>query len=339
MAPIEVQNLTKRYGEVLANDDLSFAVRDGEIFGYLGPNGAGKTTTIRTLMGFQSPTEGTATVLGADVHDEDALVDAKRRIGYLPSNPSFDEDATGSEILDLHASVKGESRRAELLEIFDPPVDRTVRTYSTGNVQKLALVQTFMHDPDLVVADEPTSGLDPLMQREFNEFVREERRRGTTVFFSSHVLSEVRQVCDRVAILRDGRLVTVESVEELLDRSGKFVRLRAAGSVPESSLAFDGVHDLRVSTAASEGIVETATAAATDGASPGEAHDGSEAHDGTAVSEATFTYTGDVNDLVERLASLPLLDLDVEEAPLEEVFMRFYGDDDGNAANGGEANA
>ena len=320
MSAIDVSNLTKRYGEVLANDDLSFSVEEGEIFGYLGPNGAGKTTTIRTLLGFQSPTEGVATVLGADVRDEDALVEARRRVGYLPANPAFDEDATGSEILDLHASVKGDERRDDLLAIFDPPVDRKVRTYSTGNVQKLAIVQAFMHEPDLVIADEPTSGLDPLMQQEFNEFVREERRRGTTIFFSSHVLSEVRQICDRVAILREGRLVTVESVEELLDRSGKFVRLRAAGSIADSFLAFDGVHDLQVSTAESDGIVETATTAATtDGATAGEMHDA------TMISETTFTYTGDVNDLVERLGSLPLLDLDIEEAPLEEVFMRFYG--------------
>ena len=330
MSPIEVSGLTKRYGEVVANDDLSFAVQEGEIFGYLGPNGAGKTTTIRTLMGFQSPTEGTATVLGADVREEDALVEAKRRIGYLPSNPSFDEDATGDEILDLHASVKGESRREDLLSLFDPPVERKVRAYSTGNVQKLAIVQAFMHDPDLVVMDEPTSGLDPLMQREFNEFLRTERRRGTTVFFSSHVLSEVRQVCDRVGILRDGRLVTVESVEELLDRSGKFVRLRASGSLDPDALDVEGAHELRIDTVETDGSRADATATA-DGVLSSEASQGSSdrrSDGGNVVTEATFTYTGDVNDLIERLASLPLLDLDVEEAPLEEVFMRFYGGED-----------
>ena len=322
MSAIDVSNLTKRYGEVLANDDLSFSVEEGEIFGYLGPNGAGKTTTIRTLLGFQSPTDGMATVLDADVRDEDALVEARRRVGYLPANPAFDEDATGSDILDLHASVKGDERREELLSIFDPPVDRKVRTYSTGNVQKLAIVQAFMHEPNLVIADEPTSGLDPLMQQEFNEFVREERSRGTTIFFSSHVLSEVRQICDRVAILREGRLVTVESVEELLDRSGKFVRLRAAGSVDPDALAVEGTHDVEVSAIETDGAlgVESSTQVA---------------NGGEVISEATFTYTGDVNDLVERLGTLPLLDLDIEEAPLEEVFMRFYGTE---ATDGGVAN-
>ena len=326
MAAIDVSNLTKDYGEVLANDDLSFSIEEGEIFGYLGPNGAGKTTTIRTLLGLQSPTSGTATMLGADVRDEDALVEAKRRIGYLPSGPSFEESVTGRGILDLHAAVKGEERREELLSIFDPPLDRTVREYSTGNVQKLAIVQAFMHDPELVVMDEPTSGLDPLMQREFNEFLREERARGVTIFFSSHVLSEVRAVCDRVAILREGRIVTTESVESLLHRSGKFVRLRVAGSPDPESLAFEGVHDLELTT------VET------DGESGGESTDGSTDEQpgavattdgGDVLTEATFTYTGDVNVLVDALDGFALLDLDVEEAPLEDVFMRFYGAEEG----------
>jgi ABC-2 type transport system ATP-binding protein len=209
MAAIEVSGLTKDYGDVRGVDGLTFAVEAGEVFGFLGPNGAGKTTTVRTLLGFQAPTAGTATVLGADVREEAALVEAKRRIGYLPAAPAFDGTATGREVLDLHASIKGDSRRAELLALFDPPLDRPIREYSTGNVQKLGLVQAFMHDPDLVLLDEPTAGLDPLMQRRFEEFVRAERDAGTTVFFSSHVLGEVRRVCDRVGVLRAGRLVAV----------------------------------------------------------------------------------------------------------------------------------
>jgi len=306
MAAIEVAGLTKDYGTVLANDDLTFEVAEGEVFGYLGPNGAGKTTTIRTLMGFQSPTGGSATVLGHDVADESELIAAKHRVGFLPSNPSFDEQVTGREILDLHGSIKGDERRAELLSVFDPPLDRKIRAYSTGNVQKLGLVQAFMHDPDLVVMDEPTSGLDPLMQRKFNEFVDAEKDDGMTVFLSSHVLSEVRRVCDRVGVLREGRLVTTERIEALLDRTGKFVRVRVAGDVGPDAFAVDGVHDVVCST--------------TDG---GEAGDS----DGP-VTECTFTFTGDVNDLVTRLGEHRLVDLDVEEAPLEEVFMRFYGETD-----------
>ena len=305
MAAIELEGLTKDYGSVLANDGVTFSVERGEIFGYLGPNGAGKTTTIRTLLGFLSPTAGTARLLGRDVTDEDALIEAKRRLGYLPDNPAFDETATGREILELHASIKGDERSDELLELFEPPLDRPVRDYSHGNVRKLGLVTTFMHDPELVVLDEPTSGLDPLIQHRFAEFLREERDRGVTVFFSSHVLSEVRRLCDRVGIIRNGRLVTVEPVESLLDRSGKVVRLRAAASIVPDAIAIDGVHDLEMSRNRS----------------------GDGGTDGTpTITECAFTFTGDVNALLARLREYQLLDLSIEEAPLEDVFMRFYGD-------------
>ena len=313
MSAISVDGLTKEYGDVLANDGVSFDVEGGETFGYLGPNGAGKTTTIRTIMGFQSPTSGTATVLGADVRDEAALVEAKEDVGYLPSNPGFDETATGTEILDLHASVKGETRREKLLELFDVPVDRKIRSYSTGQTQKLGLVQAFMHDPDLVVMDEPTAGLDPLVQQRFNEFVRDETASGTTVFLSSHVLSEVRRVCDRVGIIRDGRIVTVERVGDLLDRSGKFVRLSVAGDVDAGPVALDGAHDV--------------TVRPVDAVATGAAAGGGGAVAATAT-ELTFTFTGDLNALVDFVEGFDVLELDVEEAPLEEIFMRFYDDEE-----------
>jgi ABC-2 type transport system ATP-binding protein len=322
MSVITVSGLTKQYGSVLANDDVSFEVEEGEVFGYLGPNGAGKTTTIRTLLGFQSATDGTATLFDADVHDEAALVAAKRRVGYLPSAPGFDETATGTEILDLHASIKGASRRRELLDLFEVPVERPVRGYSTGQKQKLGLVQAFMHDPDLVVMDEPTAGLDPLVQQRFNEFVRAEKQAGTTIFLSSHVLSEVRRVCDRIGIIRSGRMVTVESVEDLLHRSGKFVRLRVAADVSPSDILLDGVHDVSVRPV-EEGYAETVTAA-------GEREQG-----GKAVTELTFTYTGDFDSLVDFADEYHLLELDVEEAPLERVFMQFYGDDATDVHTGG----
>ena len=194
MTAIETRGLTKYYGDTRGIDDLSIDVQEGEVFGFLGPNGAGKTTTIRTLLGFVAPTGGSATVLGRDVTDEDALIEAKRRVGYLPSHPGFDEGATGRRLIRYHADLKGDERSDELLELFDAPVEREVGEYSTGNRQKLALVLAFMHDPDLVIMDEPTSGLDPLMQERLYEFVREEKARGTTFFFSSHVLSEVRKV-------------------------------------------------------------------------------------------------------------------------------------------------
>lgn len=301
MAAIELEGLRKEYGDLLAVDDLTFEVETGEVFGYLGPNGAGKTTTIRTLLGFIKPTSGTARVLGTDIEDRRALIDAKRRIGYLSDDPGFDEGATGTEILDLHAAVKGDERSDDLTESFDPPLDRPVRDYSRGNVQKLGIVTTFMHDPDLVILDEPTNGLDPLMKQRFAEFLRAERDRGVTVFFSSHVLSEVRRLCDRVGIIRGGRLVTIEPVETLLRRSGKVVRVNAAEPIPLDVLDIDGVHDLE--TAVSDAAADPSA----------------------TFAECAFTFTGNVNALLARLSEHELLDISIEEAPLEDVFLRFYG--------------
>jgi len=305
MGAIELDGLTKDYGDVLANDDVSFTVETGEIFGYLGPNGAGKTTTIRMLLGFINPTTGTARVLGNDIRDRKALIEAKHRIGHLSDDQAFDEQATGTEILDLHAAVKGDERRAELLDLFDPPLDRQVRDYSSGNVQKLGLVTTFMHDPDLVILDEPTGGLDPLVKHRFAEFLRAERERGVTVFFSSHILSEIRRLCDRVGIIRDGRLVTVDPIETLLSRSGKIVRINSAGPIPIEFVDIDGVHDLETSVP-----------------------DGHGADPDTEFTECTFTFTGDINTLLDRLPDHEMVDVSIEEAPLEDVFLRFYGGDE-----------
>ena len=302
MGAIELAGLTKDYGDVLAADDLTFTVESGEIFGYLGPNGAGKTTTIRMLLGFLNPTTGTARVLGNDIRDRKALIEAKKRIGHLSDEQTFDEQATGTEILDLHAAVKGDDRRAELLDLFEPPLDRRVRDYSSGNVQKLGLVTTFMHDPDLVILDEPTGGLDPLMKHRFAEFLRGERERGVTVFFSSHLLSEVRRLCDRVGIIRDGRLVTVDPIETLLNRSGKVVRINSAEPIPVDFVDLEGVHNLETSVP-----------------------DDHEADTDIEFTECTFTFTGDINVLLARLPNHEMVDVSIEEAPLEDVFLRFYG--------------
>jgi ABC-2 type transport system ATP-binding protein len=292
MAVIEVEGLTKAYGDTLANEDLDFSIEAGEIFGYLGPNGAGKSTTIRQLMGFQTPTAGTARIFGNDVRNDRALRGAKARIGFLPGEPAFTPSVTGREFLDYQAELKGDERRDELLGLFTPPLDRRIREYSTGNKQMLAIVQAFMHDPDLLVMDEPTSGLDPLKQEAFHDFLRGERDHGTTVFFSSHILGEVRRVCDRVGIIRDGRLITVEVVEELLARGGKQVRLHTETPLTEAALDADGVVGF-----ASEGR------------------------------EAQFTFTGDYDALFAALADYRIVDIEIDEPPIEEVFMHFYGGD------------
>lgn len=290
MPPIEVDDLSKDYGSVLANDSLSFTVEEGEIFGFLGPNGSGKSTTIRLLLGLLKPTSGTASILGADIHDEAAMIEAKQRIGYLPDHLGFNEEVTGSEVLDYHASMKGDSRVDELLEIFTPPLDRPIREYSTGNKRMLGLIQAFMHDPDLVLMDEPTSGLDPLKQEEFNEFVRNERQHGTTVFFSSHVLSEVRRICDRVGIIREGRLIELEDIETLMKQGGKRVRVHTTDEAVTRLETLDGVVD---ATPFPDGV--------------------------------QFIYTGEYNTLIRELAKYDIRDVDIGEPPIEDVFIHYYG--------------
>ncbi|WP_181685912.1 ABC transporter ATP-binding protein [Halorhabdus salina] len=312
MPALRTDGLTKYYGDVRGVEDLSFDVEGGEVFGFLGPNGAGKTTTIRTLMGFQSPTDGTAMVLDADIRDAEALRTVRADIGYLPAEPSFNENVTGRRLLAYHGALRGDVRSDELLELFDPPLDRKVREYSRGNKQMLAIVLAFMHDPDLLIMDEPTSGLDPLKQEELLAFIRSEQQRGKTFFFSSHILSEVRKVCDRIAIIRDGRLVELEAVESLIDRSGKTVRARLGGEVEAAELALDGVHDVEISG---------------DAASPEPEERRDSAVGPDHATTVSFTYTGAYEPLLERLLEYEILDLSIEEAPLEDVFMRFYGED------------
>ncbi|WP_330633447.1 ABC transporter ATP-binding protein [Halocatena halophila] len=299
MSAITVTDLTKDYGTVLGVDSLSFTVEKGEIFGFLGPNGAGKTTTIRTILGLLDPTTGTATVLGTDVSDEDAFIGVKHQIGYLPAELGFNEAVTGNALLDYYASVKGDQRRTELLELFTPPLNQPIREYSSGNKQLLGIIQAFMHDPDLVVMDEPTSGLDPLNQAQFNEFIRDEKENGTTIFFSSHVLSEVRRVCDRVGILREGRLVGLEDIESLVNRSGKRVRVQLIDGESVDLSAIDGVIDIT-----------------------------------TMGDEMQFTYAGDYTTLFRQLANYGILDVEISEPPLEDVFMHYYGDPDSHLTDG-----
>jgi ABC-2 type transport system ATP-binding protein len=289
--PIETQDLTKDYGSVVANDSLSFTVKKGEVFGFLGPNGAGKSTTIRMLLGLIQPTSGTATVLGADIHDEPALIEAKQRIGYLPAHLGFNEEVTGEDVLEYHASIKGDNRLAELLDMFTPPIERPIREYSTGNKRMLGLIQAFMHDPDLVIMDEPTSGLDPLKQEEFNEFIRAEREQGTTVFFSSHVLSEVRRVCDRVGIIREGTLVELENVETLLSQGGKRIRVITSDGSYSDLLSLDGVVNVQ--------------------------------HFPDGIQ---FIYTGEYNTLLQALVEHDVQEIDIAEPPLEDIFIHYYGD-------------
>ena len=291
MAVISLDNLSKSYGDVVANRGVTFDVEAGEIFGYLGPNGAGKTTTIRQLLGLIKPTSGTGYVLGADIRDRKALTEAKYNIGYLPDHLGFEERLTGKQVLDYFARMRGDERREEMLELFHPPLERPVEEYSTGNRRMLGIIQAFMHDPDLVIMDEPTAGLDPLKQDRLHLFLEEEVAAGKTIFFSSHILSEVQRVCDRVGIIRNAEIVEIEDIESLLGRSGKDVWIHFADDSDEADLITDKMID-----------VEEANGA------------------------IRFTYTGDTNELIDHLGSFDLIDVSIGDPQLDDIFKHYYGD-------------
>jgi beta-exotoxin I transport system ATP-binding protein len=217
---IETESLTKLYGAERGIEDITLSVEPGEVFGFLGPNGAGKTTTIRTLLDLLHPTRGSARIFGLDSGRESVAI--RRRLGNLPGDFGYGKHASGREALLLLGRVRGVeslARAEELARRFRADLERPLGRLSRGNRQKVGLILAVFHRPDLVILDEPTSGLDPLMQEEFLALVREERERGCAVFISSHELDEVERVCDRVGIIRGGRLIAVERVEDLLNRT------------------------------------------------------------------------------------------------------------------------
>jgi ABC-2 type transport system ATP-binding protein len=285
LAIIEARGLTKYYGDIRGIEDLSLDVEEGEIFGYLGPNGAGKTTTIRTLLGFLKPTRGEARLLGKDIREE--MVDIKEEVGYVPGDLSLYGNLTGRELLDYFSSLRGSDPALldDLLERFPVPRDRKIEGYSRGMKQMVAIIQAFMNDPKLVIMDEPTAGLDPLMQQTVYDFLEEERKRDRTVFFSSHILSEVERICDRVGIIRGGKLVALENIESLKEKMGKKVRVKIEGD-PER---FKGPKGTEVE----EGWIQ-------------------------------FVVEGDINPWIRELSRYNVLDLEVESFSLEDVFMRYY---------------
>ncbi len=311
MHAIKTVALTKHYGHhglpvhlpflgpapqpIRALESLDIAVREGEIFGFLGPNGAGKSTTIRLLLGYLHPTAGEGRVLGLDsVRDSVAI---RRRIGYLPGGIALYDSLTGERLLDYLAELSGRppSRRAELcerLELSARTLGRLVRDYSRGMRQKIGIVQALQHEPELAILDEPTEGLDPLMQRAFYEILDKLKAEGRTIFFSSHVLSEVERVCDRVAIIRQGRLVALEEMAKLLARRKRNVEMRLEGSPPRL-----------------EGVTGVSGVVIADG-------------------RVTCRVEGDVRPFLAAISGAPIVDLTIEPAHLEEAFLEFYEEAD-----------
>jgi ABC-2 type transport system ATP-binding protein len=288
---VTTAGLTKDYGAGHGIFDLDLDITEGEIFGFLGPNGAGKTTTIKLLMGLSHATRGSATIFGLDA-DRDAVA-IKKRVGYVPGElPQFG-GWRGSEIVAYVAGLRGDVTDAEVeavAERLDLDLGRKYREYSHGNKQKLALLLAFAPRPALLILDEPTSGLDPLHQQEFYGLVRDARAQGATIFISSHVLSEVEHICDRVGIVREGRLVTVGRIDELIGIRAHHVRIQFADAPPAERLR---------GLAGFEALV-------VDG------------------HRASGMYRGSFEHLLRAIADSPVVTLESREPTLEEVFLSYY---------------
>ena len=289
---IRTEQLTKSYGSAREIIDVDLVVEQGEVFGFLGPNGAGKTTAIRTILDLIRPTSGKAFVFGIESTADPVAI--HRRIGYLPGEFTLYDRLTGSQTLTYFANLRGgvdRAYQADLIERFDLDPSRRFREYSKGNKQKVGLVAALQHKPELLILDEPTSGLDPLVQQTFSAVIRETVADGRTVFLSSHVLSEVEKTCDRVAIIRDGRLVRVDRVDALRDLAHHQVELRFAGPVPAEAFEhLPGVSDV----SADDHVLRLRVA-------------------------------GPISPVVQAAAKFELLDFVSREPSLEETFLAEYG--------------
>jgi ABC-2 type transport system ATP-binding protein len=297
MNAIQTESLTKHYGTTVALDALDLSVAPGEVYGYLGPNGAGKTTTIRLLLGLHRPTAGSAQLFGVDAWGDP--VTAHRRAAFVAGEPNLWPNLTSAETFAFLTRVRGgidEPYRDVLIERFQLDVDKKVRALSKGNRQKVQLIAAFASRADLLILDEPTSGLDPLMEMAFRETVREAKDRGQAVFLSSHILSEVEAICDRVGILRAGRLVEEGTLAELRHLSARTVEVTFEQAVPDLG-GVPGVHVV-----------------------------------GAGANAIRAEVTGSMAPLIDALAGQPVIALESREPSLEEIFLHHYDESDGRVA-------
>jgi ABC-2 type transport system ATP-binding protein len=296
---IRTEQLTKTYGSHRGIIDVELSIEPGEAFGFLGPNGAGKTTTIRTILDHIRPTSGRAFVFGIETTVDPVAI--HRRVGYLPGEFTLYDKLTGGQTIEYFANLRGgvdPLYQQDLIARLDVDPSRKFREYSKGNKQKIGLIVALQHRPDLLMLDEPTSGLDPLVQQTFYDVIRETKAEGRTIFLSSHILSEVEKTCDRVAIIRDGRLVRVDRVEALRDLAHHQVELRFAAEVPIGAFAaLPGVSDVTI-----------------------------EDH------LLRMRVSGSITPVVREAANYELLDFVSREPSLEETFLAEYGRGTGEAA-------
>ncbi len=290
MNKLEVKNLTKYYGKVCGIEDLCFSVKKGEIFGFIGPNGAGKSTTIRTILGLIKKTSGCVYI--DDKSIEENLVELLADIGYLPSEVFYYENLKAIDLLSYSAGFyKGdyESRIKYLADYLDLDLNMKISEMSFGNKKKVGIVQGLLHRPSLIILDEPTGGLDPIIQKKFFDLIREENRNGATIIFSSHILSEVQRICDRVAIIKNGKLIKVESVDNLVKINLKYVSITTTSNFEKTVFENKNISEIEI-----------------------------------AHNKINFKYSGEINDLLEIIRKVEIVDLSITSPDLEDIFMHYY---------------
>jgi ABC-2 type transport system ATP-binding protein len=283
---IDIKHLTKQYGKARGIIDLNLSVQAGDVFGFIGPNGAGKSTTIRLLLGLISPTSGSMSIFGKDIKKNH--VELLKRIGYMPSEAMFYPNMRVEEVINFAAKLheKDCSKQSkELCDRLQVDTKKKIDELSLGNRKKISIICAMQHEPDLYIMDEPTSGLDPLMQKEFYDLLLERNKQGATVFLSSHILSEIQRYCQNAAIVREGKLIAVNSVEQLAKTNARRVKIQGITSLPE----LDGIIDVI-----------------------------------SNHSSIEFLYNGKMPILINALNGLPIKDMVIEEPTLEEIFMHFY---------------
>jgi len=289
---IDITDLSKYYGKERGIENIDLKIEEGEIFGFIGPNGAGKSTTIRILLNLIFPTGGSASIMGMDVVRETKRI--KRLVGYIPSDANVYASMDVHEFLcyciRFYGVQDGQQKMIRLAKMFELDMNRKVSTLSLGNRKKVSIIQSLLHGPRLLILDEPTTGLDPLMQTLFFELLKEENRKGMTIFFSSHVLNEVQLLCKRVAIIREGRIVRLEDIETLRKKQLKKVQIELGEKLNEESMAIPGIENMIIQ---SDNVL-------------------------------SFMYSGDMNELIAILAARRVVSLTIEEPSLKEVFMHYY---------------
>ncbi|MEP7205165.1 MAG: ABC transporter ATP-binding protein [Candidatus Saccharibacteria bacterium] len=290
---IQIDNLTKLYGSARGVEDVSLSIKKGEVFGFLGPNGAGKSTTINCMLGTLQPTTGKIIINGGDVATQ--RVEIVKSIGYLSGDMETEPSLTGDQYIDYVTHLRGMtdfSRLTELKKLLRTDFSKKIKQMSRGDKQKVGLVVALMHDPDVLILDEPTSGLDPLMQATFNKIIKDHSKRGKTAFISSHILSEVEEICDRVGFIRDGKLVVVDTIENLRRRANKIITVRISGTKKLNAqlVKLKGVSGIELS----------------------------------GDNRLEFSFAGDVNELTAMLAKHQLEKLTISDSDLEKMFIGYY---------------